>query len=401
LDSKEKHGFQRLGPGIFAVLAVLRRLCMEPERRWVRAVLSAAFIVVGAMVFARSVPYYCYLHTAQQALEEGNFAVAEDSYKCALAEADRFENAGHRRAHALSELGQLYCDQCRYNESVACYESALLLEEKAKSPARERADTMLRLGIVYSKQKRYDQAHNILSKALALMNGEKDSQYDIAAIKYGLAEVAAATGDYSLAADLYGDASAIFLSLQKINTDLIASCLNRRLIVLRKLNRSDDIKAVERQLAQVKVPSAPVHLWYSLERFGYSITERLISLSEQDLRHPPAELADLASPGALHAIALCAPAMALPGASDHGPPRRISIQYVQITQPTKTGFVPVSVMVQRQSMAGTVKPVDQTFQLRYWLGLGVKTHKPMLAAFYMIGCRTHNATKETQMNRNH
>jgi tetratricopeptide (TPR) repeat protein len=410
LDSKEKASFQRWKLGLFATLAVVRRLIMEPERRLVRAAIWGVFIVGGALVFARSVPYYCYLHTAQQAEEAGHFEVAQEMLDCALSEANKFERLDSRRAGVLSRKGELYRDECRYPEAAACFEKSLAIKEATKTSARERSDTMLRLGIVYLKEKRFDNARNILNKALKLMLPQKNSQYEIATIKYALAEVDAATGDYAPAANGYDEASAIFLSLQSIDPDLIVSCLKKRIAVLRKLNRPNAIQQVQRQLAQIKVPPAPAHLWFALEHFGYTITEQLLTLSEHDLRNPPQQLTDVASPAALSAIAACAGELAGNASAstvNHSRDRAdsptelqssdvpadsaaVTIDSVQFAQPSAVGFVPVSVVAHRHSVVQKYRSIDRTFYLRLWLGLGVKTHQPMLAGFHMIGCRAQS-----------
>jgi len=360
---------------------------MAPERRWVRAVIYAAFIIGGALVFARSVPYLCYLHMAHKALEVGKFEVAEEMIHCGLDEAHKYDHAHSRTAHALSQMGELYADECRYAESAACYESSLKFEEEKKASARERCDIMLRLGIIYCKDRRYDDARNILGNALHLMEAQKDSSYEIAAIEYGEGEVDAATANYAAADAEYSLASTIFLSLHNIDPDLIASCLKRRIIVLRKLNQPDTVKSVERQLGQIKVPLAPPHLWFAVERFGYKITEQLLTLSENELRHPTEQLTEVASPGALSAIAACASQLA-PSASETT--KRLEIQSVQFSQPRGIGFVPVTVVAHRRSSMRKYRSTDQTFYLSLWVGLGVKTHKPMLAGFHMIGCHARS-----------
>jgi tetratricopeptide (TPR) repeat protein len=404
LDSKEKPSVGwRLG--LFAALAVVRRLIMEPERRWVRAAIWAIFIVGGALVFARSVPYYCYLHMAQKEQEAGQFEVAQELLECALSEANKFERLDSRRANVLSRIGELYRNECRYPEAAACFEKSLAIKEQSKTSARERSDTMLRLGIVYLKEKRFEDARSILDKALNLMQPQKNSQYEIATIKYALAEVEAATGKYAQAAKGYGEASAIFLSLQNIDPDLIVSCLKKRIIVLRKLNQPDAIQPVQRQLAQIKLPPAPQHLWFALEHFGYTITEQLLTLSERDLRNPPEQLSEVASPSALSAIAACAAELSgnmnpsndcadsstkLQPTDSHADSSTLAIDSVQFAQPSAVGFIPVSVVAHRRCAVQKYHSIDRTFYLRLWLGLGVKTHEPMLAGFHMIGCHAQS-----------
>jgi tetratricopeptide (TPR) repeat protein len=418
LDSKEKASSQGWKLGLFAALAVVRRLIMEPERRLVRAAIWAVFIVGGAVVFARSVPYYCYLHMAQMEQEAGQFEVAQELLECALGEANKFERLDSRRANVLSRIGELYRDECRYQEAATCFEKSLAIKEQSKTSARERSDTMLRLGIVYLKEKRFEDARSILDKALKLMQPQKNSQYEIATIKYALAEVDAATGEYAQAARGYGEASAIFLLLQNIDPDLIVSCLKKRIIVLRKLNQLDAIQAVQRQLAQIKLPPAPQHLWFALERFGYTITEQLLTLSEHDLRNPPEQLSEVASPSALSAIAACAAELArnLNSSNDRADSSTkpadaraasssFAIDSVQFAPPSAVGFVPVSVVAHRRGAVQKYHSSDRTFYLRLWLGLGVNTHQPMLAGFHMIGCHAQSnkiptaLVKQSAVNR--
>lgn len=381
---------ERLNRSLFVTLAVVRKLVVLPQRRWFHAGLSLLFIFWGTVSFAHNLPFFLHLNLGKVAREYGRFAVAEELYRLALADSAYFHNPAWRQVRALSALGELYFDECRYERSACAYESVLDLRQQAKLSVSDQCETMLHLGVAYRKLGRLEQAQHLLGQGLRLGGACPGAMRLRCQLQLALGQVLAAQKKDVEAEECFGQAVRFFIGEKERGARYARACLSGQIDCLRRRSQTVRAKELEVELEKIHLP-APRYSWLEYEQFCYAISNRILTSSLRELLEPNLELERQVSPSALHAIKRSASQLAAPA------PACLIIEYVEMVGPDKNGLLSASVLANRYMNGGAVKH----YYLRYKVGFGLKTAEPILSRFAMLGMASEHAFSQVAPEAEH
>lgn len=225
-----------LGRRIFAVLAVLRILLGRFDRRWMRRMVAAIFLLWAVLIASRSMAYYCYMSAAARAMAGGEYIKAEGLMSLAMKEATKFDHRDLRYRHCLERQGDLYLAESEFDLAERAYSELLY----PAGPGRRMigpgdARILYQLAAVEYRKNNIPKTESLLLQALAFRERNRDGNPgELARTLYSLGRVYAHDRQPGTAARFFENAIAAFQKAPSSYRYLHADCLREYAAFLQK-----------------------------------------------------------------------------------------------------------------------------------------------------------------------
>ena len=180
-------------------------------RRQISGAWLMPLVMVCSLLACRQETWESAMVAGKQAMQRGNYKVAERAFSAALIKADQFGSQDPRVALTLTFLAQAHQAQKNFDKAEALYGQALTIMQGAKGSEDPSVAAILNnLGVLHRLHGQYPDAEPYLTRALAI----KEKIYgvdhlEVALTLHNLAQLYTAQGRYKKAEPAFKRALAI------------------------------------------------------------------------------------------------------------------------------------------------------------------------------------------------
>jgi tetratricopeptide (TPR) repeat protein len=178
---------------------------------------------------------------------------AENSFKKAIAIADRLGMEDAVAAMALNNLAVLYEQQHDWRRESALHLRALRMMEAARGPDDpQTAELLSNLGLAYFWQGKLDDAESVLRRSIEILQNSPAPDRTVATAYFGLGLVLTARGRYDEARSNYSAALETQEKLLGPKAPEIARTLDEFASLLRKMNLHTEALAMKARADSIR-----------------------------------------------------------------------------------------------------------------------------------------------------
>src|SRR5277367_3802098 len=158
---------------------IRERILENPKFKWYRRAVWTISIGYACWLAIQSAPFYTAIGAGESAYKAGQYPLAEEKFKIALVESEKFSATDPRRAKALNNLAELYRTQGRFKEAEPLYMSTVGLAHKLGANREEYPLSISNLANFYRESGLYPESEEKYKQALDIWNSKVKKPQDV------------------------------------------------------------------------------------------------------------------------------------------------------------------------------------------------------------------------------